>query len=68
MSKIFFENVRVIKIDDKKNDFFSDLVDKIVAMKTEGEDYKAYQKLIDSELAKLYSLSTEEKDLLSRSL
>ena len=68
LSKIFFENVRVRKINDKKNNFFSDLVDKIVALKIKGEDYSSYQNEIENELADIYSLSKEEQDLLSRSL
>ncbi|MBK8787023.1 MAG: hypothetical protein IPN43_11165 [Chitinophagaceae bacterium] len=68
LSKIFFENVRVIKIDDKKNDFFSNLVEQIVTLRTKGEDYSSCQETIENELASLYSLSKEEQDLLSRSL
>lgn len=68
LSKIFFENVRVIKIDDKKNDFFSNLVEQIVTLKIKGEDYSSYQDTIENELTSLYSLSKEEQDLLRRSL
>ena len=64
LSKIFFENVKIIQIDDERNDFFTALVEQIVQIKLKGEDWSNCQNTIENELAKLYSLSKEEQDLL----
>ena len=65
LSKIFFENVRALQITDNQNDMFSALVEKIVELKLKRENYSQIENEIEDQLAKLYSLSPGEKNLLS---
>jgi hypothetical protein len=65
LSKIFFENVRALQITDSQNDMFSTLVEKIVELKLKGENYSHIENEIEDQLAKLYSLSPGEKNLLN---
>jgi hypothetical protein len=65
LSKIFFENVRVIPIDDLQNKIFSNLVDKIVSLKLTKENYMILEEEIENLLAAIYSLSDEEKKLIN---
>jgi len=65
LSKIFFENVRALQITDNQNDMFSALVEKIVELKLKGENYSQIENEIEDQLAKLYSLSPGEKNLLN---
>lgn len=66
LSKVFFENVRAIQINDAQNDLFSNLVDTIANLKVKGEDYKETQNEIETQLALLYKLSDDERYLLNR--
>lgn len=66
LSKVFFENVRAIQINDAQNDLFSNLVGTIANLKVRGEDYKETQNEIETQLALLYKLSDDEKYLLNR--
>ena len=66
LSKVFFENVRAIQINDAQNDLFSNLVDTIANLKVKCEDYKETQNEIETQLALLYKLSDDERYLLNR--
>jgi type II restriction/modification system DNA methylase subunit YeeA len=68
LSKVFFENVRAIQINDAQNDLFSNLVDTIVNLKVKGGDYEETQNEIETQLALLYKLSDDEKYLLNRGM
>ena len=65
LSKIFFENVTVIPIDDLQNNLFSNLVEALVNKKLTGENSAAIEDEIERYLAKIYLLSDEEKNLIS---
>lgn len=64
LSKIFFENVTVIPIDDLQNNLFSNLVEALVNRKLTGENSAAIEDEIERYLAKIYLLSDEEKNLI----
>jgi len=66
LSKVFFENVRAIQINDAQNDLFSNLVDIIVSLKIKGDDYREIENEIETQLALLYNLSDDDKYLLNR--
>ena len=66
LSKVFFENVRAIQINDAQNDIFSNLVDIMVCLKIKGDDYREIENEIETQLALLYNLSDDDKYLLNR--
>lgn len=53
--------------DDNMSNTFTELVEQIVLCKTKGEDYSVFENKIENELAKLYSLTNEESQLLEQS-
>ena len=65
LSKIFFENVTVIPVDDLQNNLFSILVEALVNKKLTGENSAAIEDEIEGYLAKIYLLSDEEKNLIN---
>lgn len=65
LSKIFFENVRAMPVNDSQNDTFSDLVDTIVSLKIKDGNYRAVEEEIENLLAKIYSLSDEDRILIN---
>ncbi len=65
LSKIFFENVTVIPIDDLQNNLFSNLVEAFVNKKLTGENSAAIEDEIERHLAHIYLLSDEEKNLIN---
>jgi len=65
LSKIFFENVTVMPIDDLQNNLFSNLVEALVNKKLTGENTAAIEDEIERYLAKIYLLSDEEKNLIN---
>ena len=65
LSKIFFENVTVIPIDDLQNNLFSNLVDSLVNLKMKGENYIAVEDEIEKNLAEIYLFSDQEKNLIN---
>ncbi len=64
LSKVFFENVRVIPIDDSLEYQFSNLVEKIASTKMKGETYISFEEEIEDLLANIYLLSDNEKKLI----
>ncbi len=68
LSKIFFENVTVIPIDDLQNTIFSNLVDRLVSLKMKGGNYSAVEDEIEKTLAEIYSFSDQEKNLINSGL
>jgi hypothetical protein len=65
LSKIFFENVTVIPIDDIQNKLFSNLIDSLVNLKMKGENYITVEDEIEKNLADIYSFSDQEKNLIN---
>ncbi len=65
LSKIFFENVTVIPIDDLQNNLFSNLVETLVNKKLAGENSATIEDEIERNLAEIYLLSDEEKNLIN---
>ena len=65
LSKIYFENVRVIPINDLQNNLFTNLVDKIVNLKIKGENSMPLQEEIENHLAIIYTLSNDEINLIN---
>ena len=65
LSKIFFENVTVMPIDDLQNNLFSNLVEVLVNQKIEGKNSDAIEVEIEKHLDRIYLLSDEEKKLIN---
>jgi hypothetical protein len=65
LSKIFFENVTVIPIDDLQNNLFSNLVEALVNKKLTGDNSAVIEDEIEKHLAQIYLLSDEEKNLIN---
>ncbi len=66
MSKVFFETVTVKKVDEKADIYFSELVGKIENRKRNHQSTNSLEDEIESELNKLYNLSSEEVEILKR--
>jgi hypothetical protein len=67
LSKVFFENVSVILTDDKNNSLFEELVEKITAFKKEGKNTNQIERQIESIIAEIYSLTTNDIALIESS-
>jgi len=67
LSKIFFQNVPVIPVDDNLNIQFSILIDEIVNRKKKGENFTDKEVEIEKKLAEIYSLSDDELDIVTQS-
>ena len=60
LSKIFFEQIPVIEVNDSVNQRLTELVKKITEMKNEGVDTEYIEKQIDIIIFNLYHLTPEE--------
>ncbi|MGN6267125.1 MAG: DUF7149 domain-containing protein [Ginsengibacter sp.] len=67
LSKVFFQNVSVIPVDDNLDTQFSILIDEIVNRKNRAEKFMGIETEIENKLAEVYSLSDDEKDIINQS-
>jgi len=65
LSKIFFETVTAIPVDESTNSAFEKLIDGIVELKKQGKSTLPLEKEIDIKLAKIYLLSDSEIKLFN---
>lgn len=60
MSKIFFDKIPVIQVDDKTDEEYYTVVNQIQQMKKQGEDTTELEKQVDNSIFQLYGLTEEE--------
>ena len=64
LSKIFFDKIPVIEVDDKINAEFIDIIKKIQQLKKNNENSKHLDIQVDNMINNLYNLTQEEKDVI----
>ncbi len=64
LSKVFFENVTVQPVDSKTSERFENLVQKIYDLKTEHKSTTFFENEIETMLADIYSLTSNDISLL----
>jgi adenine-specific DNA-methyltransferase len=67
LSKVFFENVTTVTVNEDINETFEFLVDKIQELKKNGKQTYEIEQEIEIKLAQIYSLSTDDITLVESS-
>jgi hypothetical protein len=68
LSKIFFENIRVIPVNDIQDKVFTELVDEIAMLKDSNRNSLPLEGEIEDILAEIYSISKAERILVGTEL
>ena len=66
LSKVYFDKIRILQIDDETNSLFEKKIRQIQLLKEKGEPTLALEDSVDKAIFLLYKLTEEEIDLISK--